>query len=155
MNFKLATIEDKKDASKLLFELLNVDSVEEAENTFEKEINAGHKYILALENNEAVGLISFFLHGRIKHGLVELYHLVVLEKMRGKGVAQQLMDELEIELKKIYQFQGGQLRKLFLMTRATNKRAQKFYKKAGFIHEAILKEHFYIEQDELVMSKFY
>ncbi|RJQ31417.1 GNAT family N-acetyltransferase [Candidatus Parcubacteria bacterium] len=155
MKITKAKKSDRKFIAKLLFELLNIKNAGEGEKIFLSETKKGHNYLIAKEKNNGVGLITYLMHGRPKHGLAELYHVVVMPEYRGTGAAKKLFLALEKELKAEYKKAGGKLRKLFLMTRRNNSRAQRFYKKMGMKFETRLKSHFYKGKDEYIFSKFY
>ncbi len=155
MKLRKATLMDKEEIAKLLFELLNVKDLEGAEQTFLRERGKGDIYIVAEEDGKLFGLVSWLTHGRPKHGLAELYHIVVSKESRGKGVGKKLFDYMVDDIKKEYEKKGSKLRKLFVLTRATNKDAHTFYERLGFKHETTLKEHFYKAKDEFVFSIFF
>jgi len=58
-------------------------------------------------------------------------------------------------MREFYNIKGFKLRKLFLQTHVSNVRAQNFYKKIGFFHEATLKDHYYNGEDEMIFSMFF
>ena len=78
--------------------------------------------------------------------------IAVVSDHRGKGIAKELFNRLVEDANKEL---NGKLRKLFLFTHASNKRAHKFYEKLGMKHEATLKDHFYKGEDEWVYSVFF
>ncbi len=94
------------------------------------------------------------MHGLPKHQLAELDRIAVLPEYRGKGVERMLFKRLLEEAGNAYKEAGSKLRKLYLLTHASNARAQAFYKKLGFSHESTLKSHYYDGEDELVFSMF-
>lgn len=155
MKIVKANKSDKKQIGLVLYELLNIKNPKEGEKVFLNETKKGHVYLLAKDEGKIIGLTTYLIHGRAKHGLAELYHIVVMPEYRGLGVAKKLFDSLEKEIKRDYKKIGGKLRKLFLMTRHNNARAQKFYKKMGLKFETKLKSHFYQGKDEYIFSKFY
>ena len=155
MILRKATEKDKEKVAEVLLELLNVDNIEEAEKSFLKEINKGDNYILAEENGKILGLVSWIMHGRPKHGLVELYHIVTLKGGRGKGTGRKLFESMMKDIEKAYKKHDANVRKVFLLTRSTNKDAHAFYEKLGFKHETVLKEHFYKNEHEFVFSMIF
>jgi len=132
----------------------NMDSLQEAKDAFLSESKKGINYIVAEENGNILGLTTWLMHGLHKHGLVELDRIAVLPEFRGKGISKQLFDALIINAKKEFENNGKKLRKLFLLTHASNERAHKFYEKIGLIHETTLKKHYYSNEDEWVYSIF-
>jgi len=155
MQIRKATKDDAEGVAKVLLELLNISGVEEGKRTFLNEISKGHRYIVVEENGKIMGTISWLMHGRPVHGLVELYHIVVSSKSRGKGVGKKLFDALIKDAKEEYRKNNSHLRKLFLLTRSLNPAAHAFYKKIGLKYETKLKSHFYKGKDEYVFSIFF
>ena len=96
-----------------------------------------------------------FFHGLPKHELVELDRIAVLPEYRGKGIARQLFQALIDDAKSELRKHDKSIRKLFLMTHASNERAHKFYEKMGMKHETTLKDHYYKGEDERVYSIFF
>jgi ribosomal-protein-alanine N-acetyltransferase len=95
------------------------------------------------------------MHGLPKHQLCELDRIAVLPSYRGKGVAKKLFNALVKDANTYYKKNKSKLRKLYLLTHADNKRAQKFYENLGFNHETTLKEHYYKNRNEFVYSIFF
>jgi len=155
MEFRKANIKDAEQIAIVLKECYNIDSIEEGKNTFENEIQKLHHYIVAVDNNKVIGLTTWLIHGLPKHGLAELDRIALLPDYRGKGVSKQLFDALVKAAKKRYEKGNAKLRKLYILTHADNKIAQKFYEKMGLKHETTLKQHYYKDKDEFVFSKFF
>ena len=132
-----------------------IKNIKEAIDVFKKETKKEYHYIVVEDNKQIIGLVTWQMHGLPKHQLCELDRIAVLPEARGKGVAQELVNALINDASKEYKKYGFKLRKVHLLTHADNIRAQEFYKKVGFTHEAALKEHFYKGKDELVMSMFF
>ena len=109
MEIRLATLEDKNDVLKLLDELTeevgkkiglsrDVGVAKLDDNIFEEVINRFDTHIfLAIENNEIVGLVSFYLLPNIRHGWHRghIEDFIVTEKMRGSGVGSKLLDTIK------------------------------------------------------------
>lgn len=155
MNIRQASSKDHKGISELLFQLMTIDSAKEAKKIFLDELNNGIRYIIAEEDGKVIGLAAWLMHGRPKHGLAELTHIVVSKYTRGKGVGRKLFHNLIEELKKHFEKNDSRLRKLFLLTRAANSRAYLFYEKLGLKLESTLRGHFYNEHDEYFYSMFF
>ena len=155
MIYRKATLKDKKGIAAVLKECYNIDSAEEGIEAFNIEIKRGINYIVAEENNTIIGLVTWFFHGLPKHQLAELDRIAVLPEYRGKGIAHELFCKLIEHANEELKKHGKKLRKLFLMTHASNKNAHKFYEKLGMKHEATLKDHFYKGEDEQIYSGFF
>ncbi len=150
-----ATPKDVIGIAKVLVTSYNITSVTEAGSTFKNEVKKQHQYIVAEENKQIIGLVTWLMHGLPKHGLCELDRIAVLPEYRGKGVAKKLFDGLIKDAADFYIHKNSKLRKLYLLTHADNERAKRFYEKLGFTHETTLKSHYYRERDEFVYSMFF
>jgi|SRR3989338_7015962 len=150
-----AKLSDAGAIAKVLKSGYNLDSLDEAKGVFLSERKRGVRYIVADADGKIVGLVTWTMHGLPKHGLIELDRIAVLPEFRGKGVSRQLFGALIDDARKEYEKEGKKLRKLYLMTHESNKRAQSFYEKMGMKHEATLKAHFYDKEDERVYGMFF
>lgn len=155
MIIRKAVSEDAEKIAKVLINSYNMDSIEEGKYVFLDEIKKDHYYIIAEEEGEVLGIVSWRVQGLHKHQLAELYRIAVLPDLRGKGVSKQLFEEMIKNIKECYESNNSKLRKLHLYVHGSNERAQKFYKKMGFMHEATLKDHYYPGEDEFVLSMFF
>lgn len=155
MKLKKATKNDVEGIAAVLKSSYNIDSLEEGKKACISELEKGMNYIVAEENGEIIGLTTWIVHGLPKHGLVELDRIAVLPEYRGKGISKELFKALIDDANKELGKDGKKLRKLFLLTHASNKRAHGFYEKMGLVHETTLKKHYYDNEDEWVYSIFY
>lgn len=154
MNIRKAELTDANEIAKVLKESYNISTLEEGKQTFLNEITHIN-YIVAEENEKIIGITTWYMHGLPKHGVCELDRIAVLKESRGKGIAKPLFDYLIKNIKEFYEKNNSKLRKMFLLTHASNKRAQKFYEKLGMTHETTLKNHCYDNEDEWVYSIFF
>ena len=155
MKFRKATSKDAKGIAKVLVQSYNIKDVKEGISAFKEEVQKKYNFIIAVDNGKVVGLTTWQLHGLPKHQLCELDRIAVLPECRGKGVAQKLFAALVKAAKAEYKKNKSKLRKLYLLTHASNIRAHKFYEKLGFKHETTLKNHYYKKEDEWVYSMFF
>ena len=155
MIIRAARKQDAPRVGSLLAECYNIASPKQGSNVFLGEVKRGFCYLVAEESKRIIGLASWVMHGLPKHGLAELDRIAVTATSRGKGVADALMEQLIRDTKAAYTAQKASLRKLYILTHAENTRAQAFYAKMGFAHEATLKSHYYAQKDEWVMSRFF
>src|SRR3989338_523410 len=155
MNLRESSTKDAKGIANVLVKSYNIGDFNEGVSTFKKEIKKQHRYIVAEENKNIIGIVTWIAHGLPKHQLAELDRIAVLPEYRGKGVAKKLFEELIKEVSKFYKKNNSRLRKLYLLTHADNERAKKFYEKLGFKHETTLKAHYYKDKDEFVYSIFF
>jgi ribosomal protein S18 acetylase RimI-like enzyme len=154
MEYKNAKPKDVEGISIVLKECYNIETIEEAKETFKRETEKHYNFIIAVDNDKIIGLTTWQIHGLPKHMLCELDRIAILPEYRGKGIAKELFDALIKLADQEYQKSGFSLRKLYLLTHADNKRAHAFYEKMGMKHETTLKNHFYSDKDEWVYSKF-
>ena len=112
-------------------------------------------YIVALQDDVLIGLVTWLSHGLPKHGLFELDRICLSSESRGKGVGRGLIEKLIEDADKWYESKGESIRKLYLLTHEDNVDAHIFYEKVGFDHETTLKDHYYKNQNERVYSKFF
>jgi len=155
MKLRKAIPESSIGIAKVLKECYNIASIEEGIDVFKNEVAKKYNYIVAVNDDKIVGLVTWQMHGLPKHGLCELDRIAVLTEYRGKGLAQKLFKALIKESNEEYKKHGFTLRKLYILTHADNKRAQAFYEKMGLRHEATLKSHYYKDKDEFVYSLFF
>ena len=141
--FRKAEHEDRDQIAGVLLDFYNMENAEEAVRTFETELNKDFHYIVAMENEKIIGLVTWIMHGLPKHGLFELDRICLLSGSRGKGVGKKLIDVLIDDARTWYERNGAVIRKLYLLTHEDNTNAHIFYEKVGFIHETTLKDHYY------------
>jgi len=139
----------------VLMTAYSISTLDEGAEAFLTELSKKHGFLIAVADERVVGLTSFKTHGLPKHGLSELDRIAVLPEFRRHGVAKELFGGTVKQLKKFYEEHNCKLRKLYLLTHQDNKGAQEFYKKLGFTEETILKDHYYENKPEIVMSMFF
>ena len=155
INYRRANLKDADQISSVLIDFYNMKDSNEASEAFISEMEKGFNYIVALQDDVIIGLVTWLSHGLPKHGLFELDRICLLSEARGKGVGKGLINELIIDADKWYKNMGGSIRKLYLLTHEDNVDAHIFYEKVGFDHETTLKDHYYKNQNERVYSKFF
>lgn len=155
MMIRQAKESDVEGIANVLKQSYNIQSIEEGKGVFLSELKKEHHYIIAEEDGNILGIATWTIHDLPKHQLAELNRIAVLPECRGKGVARQLFDGLLKNAKEFYKKNNSRLRKLYLLTHESNKRAHAFYEKMGFKHETTLKNHYYENDDERVYSMFF
>ena len=155
MKYRKAALKDAKGIANILIKSYNIKSEKEAIGIYKTELRKLHNYIVAEDNGKITGIVTWLIHGLPRHQLAELDRIAVLPEYMGKGVAQNLFKALIKDSKTFYKKNNTNLRKLYLLTHADNKRAHKFYEKIGFKHETTLKQHYYRNRDEYVFSIFF
>tara|TARA_B100000953_G_scaffold254681_1_gene218250 strand:- start:191 stop:670 length:480 start_codon:yes stop_codon:yes gene_type:complete len=146
---------DASEIAAVLLDFYNMNDAAEAVHSFESEKNKDYHYIVALENEKIIGLITWLIHGLPKHGLFELDRICLLSESRGKGVGKKLVDALINDARSWFEDRGSRIRKLYLLTHEDNTSAHIFYEKVGFTHETTLTGHYYDDKDERVYSIFF
>ena len=152
---RAASYDDKEQIAKVLLDFYNMNDRDEAIKSFISELDKDFHYLVAEENGKIIGLVTWLMHGLPKHGLFELDRICILSDARGKGVGRKLVDRLINDAREWYDKEGGNIRKLYLLTHEDNKNAHAFYEKVGFIHDTTLKDHYYKNQDERVYVMFF
>ena len=155
INYRRATLRDANQISSVLMDFYNMKDANEATEAFISEMEKDFHYIVAIQDDVIIGLVTWLPHGLPKHGLFELDRICLLSETRGKGVGRDLVNELIIDADKWYKSNGESIRKLYLLTHEDNSNAHAFYEKVGFVHETTLKDHYYKRQNERVYSKFF
>mgnify|MGYP001168067172 FL=1 len=155
INYRKATVKDADQISSVLIDFYNMKDANEASEAFISEMEKDFHYIVALQDDVIIGLVTWLSHGLPKHGLFELDRICLLSEARGKGVGKGLINELIIDADKWYKSMGENIRKLYLLTHEDNVGAHIFYEKVGLVHETTLKDHYYTDQNERVYSKFF
>ena len=155
INYRRATLKDANQISSVLIDFYNMKDANEASEAFISEMEKDFNYIVALQDDVIIGLVTWLPHGLPKHGLFELDRICLLSEARGNGVGKDLINELITDADKWYKSMGENIRKLYLLTHEDNVDAHIFYEKVGFDHETTLKDHYYKNQNERVYSKFF
>ena len=155
INYRRATLKDANQISSVLIDFYNMKDANEASEVFISEMEKDFHYIVALQDDVIIGLVTWLPHGLPKHGLFELDRICLLSEARGKGAGKDLINELITDADKWYKSMGENIRKLYLLTHEDNVDAHIFYEKVGFNHETTLKDHYYKNQNERVYSIFF
>ena len=127
--YRKATIKDADQISLVLIDFYNMKDSNEASEAFISEMEKGFNYIVALQDDVIIGLVTWLSHGLPKHGLFELDRICLLSESRGKGVGKGLIEELITDADKWYKTMGENIRKLYLLTHEDNVDAHIFYEK--------------------------
>ena len=154
VKIRKAVLNDTDEIANVLLDFYNIEDHEEAKKIFIDEQKKEFHYLIAVEDDRVLGLVTWITHGLPKHGLFELDRICIMTKARGKGIGKKLVNELIDDANYWYRNRNGKARKLYLLTHEDNKNAHIFYERVGFIHETTLKSHYYNNQDERVYSIF-
>ena len=120
INYRRATLKDANQISSVLIDFYNMKDANEASEVFISEMEKDFHYIVALQDNVIIGLVTWLPHGLPKHGLFELDRICLLSEARGKGVGKDLINELITDADKWYKSMGENIRKLYLLTHEDN-----------------------------------
>ena len=91
------------------------------------------------------GFIEFRRVGKLHHALFELTRIEVYPQYFRQGYGSLLFVKMLERIK---------FRKLFCTTHVSNKVAHKFYERHGMEIEAVLPNHYYVNESELVYSMY-
>ena len=155
MELRQATMEDTKGIAIVMKQSYRIDSISEAESVFKEEMEKHHHFVVAASGYEIIGFASWTVRDLPKHQLAELNRIAVHKDYREKNIGEGLFYFLLQDTKRYYQERGHKLRKMFVMTHASNHVARMFYQKVGFKLEATLKDHYYKGEDECIYSMFF
>lgn len=145
---------DKEDIIQLLVESFGIKSKEEAEKVYTWEEPRGYT-IVAEKEGKVIGFISWNINGEFRHELIRIRRLAVGKIENRKEIAEELIRLATDDADKVLKNKGFKLRKVFTLVHSTDKDRMKFYKSLGFEHESTLKDHYYNNMDEYVMSLFF
>ena len=127
------------------------DHVERAE-TFAEDLINHFKTILALENGELCGTLTWDTRGGYDDGVVEIIGLGVKMKFQRQGVARRLVNYFTEEASKFYSNRGYTLRVILLFMEGENEVARKFYSNLGFTEDARIPK-LYPNDDGVIWTK--
>lgn len=153
VKYRKADAKDKDGVAVVLQKNYNLKSAKEANDVFAEELSR-YNYIVAEDNGKIIGIACWRVHGLPKHQVAECGRVAVLPEYAGKGIATELFEEIVQDADKFYKTHGTKLRKIYVYVHSSNKKAQEFYLGLGLINEAVLKDHYYEGEDELVYSMF-
>lgn len=155
MEFRKADEKDAEKAGKLLQRCFNIATPKEGKDTFLKELEKKNEFILAQEDGEAVGLISWVSRGLPKHQLARIERICIPLDENKENLADELITAMIQSADKYFKKRKLKLRKIYAMVHSNNKKLRDFYIKKGFIEEAALKDHYYKGTDEYILSLFF
>ena len=142
-------------AAKVLVENYNIKTPKEAIQAIKEEVDHGFNYIIAENNNGVIGISCWAVHGLPKHKVIQTGRVAVLSEFKGKGIATELFMKSVQDAHKFYKSKKLKLRKLYAYVHASNRRARDFYENLGLVKEAILKDHYYKNENEYMYSMFF
>ena len=148
-------IKKATDADKALLENMFLEEVEdhkERARTFAEDLINHFKTMLALEDGELCGTLTWDTRGGYDDGVVELIGLGVNKKFQRQGVARRLVSYFIQETSNYYSNQGYSLRVILLFMEGENEVARKFYSNLGFTEAARIPK-LYPHDDGIIWTK--
>jgi len=136
IKIRKADLGDFNKIDSLCEELLG-SSVGDRKEMFRKALeNKDYLCLVAEIDEEVVGFIDMWAFPDVSHGayLAQIQNFVVKEKMRGKGIGTELVEEM------IGFFRKRKHHELHVWTEKKNRVAIRFYKRLGFRKEQLLLE---------------
>ncbi|TFG27011.1 GNAT family N-acetyltransferase [Candidatus Thorarchaeota archaeon] len=146
-----ATSDRDLDLIKNLY-LREVEEHNEHAAEFAEDLICRFKTLLALQNNELVGLLSWDTRGGYEDGVIELVTIGVNESSKRQGIATKLVESLIDNASEFYTNKGHKLRVIILFMERQNDVAREFYTKLGFSEEAVLRQ-LYPHDDGVVWTR--
>ena len=116
--------------------LSEVENHVERASSFAEQLINRFKTMLALQNNQLCGTLTWDTRGGYDDGVVELVGLGVNKNYQRKGIATKLVEKMIQEASLFYSEQGYTLRVIILFMERQNENARKFYSQTGFIEVA-------------------
>ena len=153
-SFRKARIGDAEGIAKVLMENYRIDSEEEAISTFKKEFAKGHNFLVAIDKDKIVGIASWMRHGMLKHQLAWMNRFASLKDTPFE-IGEELFSKIVQDADHTFKDNGSKLRKIFVFCHTSNKNMKTFYEKIGLVNEAVLKDHFYKGEEEIIYSMFF
>jgi len=139
----------------LLLTNLYMEEVDKQQNRakkFAEDLINRFTTVLAFDNNQLCGTLTWDTRGGYDDGVVEIVGLGVKEKFRRKGIARSLINHFIEAASKFYSDNGYTLRVIILFMEGTNEVARKFYNSVGFREEARL-SNLYPLNDGVIWTK--
>jgi ribosomal protein S18 acetylase RimI-like enzyme len=154
MEYREAKPKDATKVAKLLVECFNIPSVKEGKETFLRE-RKKDIFIIAEENGKFQGFVSWDMHGVPRHQLARIERICILAGTNRNEVAEGLLTAAIQDADKHFKKKRLKLRKMYTMVHSSNIKLRNFYKKMGFVEEAMLKDHYYKGVDDFILSIFF
>ena len=148
-------IRNVSEADRVLLEIMYLEEIEEhvdRASEFAEDLIDRFKTILALQDGQLCGTLSWDVRGGFDDGVVELIGLGVNEKFQRQGVAKKLVNYFIQETTKFYSEKGYSLRVVLLFMEGENEVARKFYSNLGFTEDARIPK-LYPHDDGVIWTK--
>lgn len=129
------------------------DHVARAER-FAEQLISRFNTLLALQNSEMCGTLSWETRGGYDDGVAELVGLGVNNEFRRQGIATKLVERMIEEASAFYLERGYALRVILLFMEYGNESARKFYSQTGFSEIARI-PNLYPHDDGVVWTRHF
>ena len=107
VKIRKAVLNDADEIANVLLDFYNIEDHEEAKKIFIDEHKKEFHYLIAVEDDQVLGLVTWITHGLPKHGLFELDRICIMTKARGKGIGKKLVNELIDDANYWYKIEMG------------------------------------------------
>jgi len=148
-------IRNATESDRDLLENMFLEEIEDhagrASNFAEDFINH-FKTMLALQDGQLCGTLTWDRRGGYDDGVVELIGLGVNERFQRQGVAKKLVNYFIQETSKFFSEKGYSLRVIILFMEGNNEVARKFYSNLGFTEDARI-PRLYPHDDGVIWTK--
>ncbi|MHA1136880.1 MAG: GNAT family N-acetyltransferase [Candidatus Thorarchaeota archaeon] len=148
-------IKTATDADRALLENMYLEEIEshtERAEMFADDLVDRFKTMLALQDGQLCGTLSWDTRGGYDDGVVEIIGLGVKEKFQRQGVAKKLVDDFIQVASSFYSEKGYSLRVILLFMEGANEVARKFYSNMGFKEDALIPK-LYPHDDGVIWTK--
>jgi ribosomal protein S18 acetylase RimI-like enzyme len=128
-------IRPAKEEDKNLLKTMYLAEVEDhvgRATTFAEQLINHFKTLLALQENQLCGSLTWDTRGGYDDGVAELVGLGVNAKYQRQGIATKLVKKMIDEVTQFYSERGYILRVIILFMEGKNEDARKFYSRIGF-----------------------
>lgn len=143
------------ESDRALLENMYLEEIEnhaERAEKFAEDLVDHFKTMLALQDGQLCGTLTWDRRGGFDDGVVEIIGLGVNEKFQRQGVAKKLVTYFIQETSKFYSENGYSLRVVLLFMEGENEVARKFYSHMGFTEDARIPK-LYPQDDAVIWTK--
>lgn len=134
------------------FYMNEVEEHPQRASAFAESLIMKFRTLLAIQNGEIRGSLSWEPRGGYDDGVIELASLGIHQSFRRQGIGTLLVSRMIEDATQFYMAQGYQLRTIILFMEAGNEGAKKFYSAICF-SEAARIPHLYPHDDALIWMR--
>jgi len=133
--------------------LSDVENNIDRASTFAEHLVSRFKTLLALQDNQLGGTLTWDTRGGYDDGVVELVGLGVNKGYQRQGIATKLVERMIKEASFFYSERGYSLRAIILFMESENEGARKFYSRIGFLEVARI-PNLYPNDDAVIWTRY-